>query len=593
MSSEHAPLLQWSNLTYSVADEKDTRKNLIYSVSGFVGSGETLAILGGSGAGKTTILNILSGNISSSGLSGEVLFKGASRPANWKKVVGYVQQSDLMMSCVTVKESLMFSSELRGIPRPYEENAKLVDEAIHTLGLRTCEDNIVTSVLKGDEISGGQKKRVAVGNEVVADCQILAMDEPTTGLDSFTASSLVAAITECVRKRGIAAILTIHQPRLEVLKLFDRIMFMSQGRVICMGNFEFVLKYFQGLGYPCPTSMNPADYFLDISTADHRNELLKENSMVRIQTLIESWESYEEKHPTKCLRSSSPKEAASTPTRSWWYQYKTLFKRDLKSMLRDGITVPGIIFQALFVTLLCCIVFFQVFKSNSAAFNILGALYTIPVNVIFPVITPILLWFPTNRLLIERENATGAYTLSALFFARCSTYLPLSWLRTFVTTAIQYWIIGFRPGFEYFLMFNWLMMCLVFTSVGIGMCIGTIVPDQKLTQIIAPVFLGTFMYFGGVMSSGSSIPWVFGWLKYLSLNYWGSQGFILSQLKGLPATQIGSGGGPSGDAILASNQFNVTLEPWLCSLMLLCIGAIFYLVGALVIGRNYRAKINI
>ena len=120
-------------------------------------------------------------------------------------------------------------------------------------------------------ISGGERKRVSICNELVADPRLIFMDEPTSGLDSFTALTICEALKEYVERDRETILMTIHQPRLNLLRLFSAIIILSQGKVVFFGSVDEALDHFASLGYHCPEGENPADYFLDLATVSNKS----------------------------------------------------------------------------------------------------------------------------------------------------------------------------------------------------------------------------------------------------------------------------------------------------------------------------------
>lgn len=135
-----------------------------------------IAIMGSSGAGKTTLLNVLAGRVATGDIEGEILVNSRPRGQNWKRVVGYVEQDDVMYRTLTVRETITFAALLR-LPRYFtkEQKKARVEEVITELGLAKCANTII-----GDEenrgISGGERKRVAIGIELVTNPRLLFLD---------------------------------------------------------------------------------------------------------------------------------------------------------------------------------------------------------------------------------------------------------------------------------------------------------------------------------------------------------------------------------------------------------------------------------
>ncbi|KAJ2839112.1 hypothetical protein J3B02_006324, partial [Coemansia erecta] len=183
-----APILSWSNLNYDVKTKQGSRC-LLHDISGSIYPGELVAIMGSSGAGKTTLLNVLSGRVQGGRLYGEINFDGSKRnPHNFKRMLAYVEQDDLMFPQLTVDETLLASAGLRLPDEKYTKADKRerVDTVMRDLRLSHVKDTRIGGYgARG--VSGGERKRVSIGVELVTDPAILVLDEPSSGLDSSSA----------------------------------------------------------------------------------------------------------------------------------------------------------------------------------------------------------------------------------------------------------------------------------------------------------------------------------------------------------------------------------------------------------------------
>ncbi|KAJ1553624.1 ATP-binding cassette sub- G member 2, partial [Cladochytrium tenue] len=248
-------------------------RRVLDGISGSVASGEMLAIMGSSGAGKTTLLNCLSGRLeAATKLSeGTITYDGAPRDARlWRRVAAFVEQDDALRAQLTVRETVAYAARLR-LPaadlRPAEKLA-VADAMIRNLRLARCADSRV-----GDDdargVSGGERKRTAIAQELVGCPDILFLDEPTSGLDSSSA----LAVTETLRRdavhSGRIVVATIHQPSWALLSLFDKVVFLAAGGVAYFGPPRAAARHFARLGHKIPANQNPADFFMDLLTVDH------------------------------------------------------------------------------------------------------------------------------------------------------------------------------------------------------------------------------------------------------------------------------------------------------------------------------------
>ncbi|KAJ2651813.1 hypothetical protein GGH99_007625, partial [Coemansia sp. RSA 1285] len=174
------PILSWSDLNYDVRT-KDGDRRVLSNISGSIYPGELVAIMGSSGAGKTTLLNVLAGRVQGGRLYGNIRFNGTKRnPREFKRMLAYVEQEDLMYATLTVKETLTVSAKLRLPNEKFTDREKKsrVDEIMRQLRLSHIADTqIGGNNMRG--VSGGERKRVSIGIELVTDPSILVLDEPS------------------------------------------------------------------------------------------------------------------------------------------------------------------------------------------------------------------------------------------------------------------------------------------------------------------------------------------------------------------------------------------------------------------------------
>lgn len=248
-------------------DDGPKTKDILKGLSGAVHPGQLLALMGPSGAGKTSLLNCLSGG--STAYTGTILLNGRPWNNTLKRCTAYVQQDDLFLPQLTVHEHLSCVAVLRmdhGLSEQEREAA--VEDAIDMLGLEKCRDTLIGDPAITRGISGGERKRLSIAGEIVNDPSLIFLDEPTSGLDSFMAESVITQLRELasnpVRPRTVIA--TIHQPSSQAYKLFDQLNLIADGRNAYLGSASGVIPYFEAFGplFACPERMNPSDYFLSL-----------------------------------------------------------------------------------------------------------------------------------------------------------------------------------------------------------------------------------------------------------------------------------------------------------------------------------------
>ncbi|MCJ1413505.1 hypothetical protein MMC19_007611 [Ptychographa xylographoides] len=263
MADHKASSLQFENVSYSL-----NGKQILSDVQGIAHPGQVMAIMGASGAGKTTFLDILARKNKRGIVDGHFFVNGEKViDAEYRSVVGFVDQDDTMLPTLTVHETILTSALLR-LPRDMNISIKeqKVYEVEKQLGIYHIKDQLIGSEEgKGRGISGGEKRRVGIACELVTSPSILFLDEPTSGLDAFNAYNVIECLVTLAKNYNRTVIFTIHQPRSNIVALFDQLMLLAKGRVVYSGPFSGCQQYFDQIGYTCPPGFNIADYLVDLT----------------------------------------------------------------------------------------------------------------------------------------------------------------------------------------------------------------------------------------------------------------------------------------------------------------------------------------
>nr|QVT92381.1 ABC transporter [Salvia miltiorrhiza] len=244
---------------------KGKNKHLLRCVTGKLVPGHVSAVMGPSGAGKTTFLSALLGKAAGCTITGSILINGKNEPMqSYKRIIGYVPQDDIVHGNLTVEENLWFSARCRlAADLEKAEKVLVVERVIESLGLQHIRDSLVGTVEKRG-ISGGQRKRVNVGLEMVMEPSLLILDEPTSGLDSSSSLLLLRALRREALE-GVNICMVVHQPSYTLYKMFDDLILLAKGGLtVYHGPVKKVEEYFSGLGIVVPERVNPPDYYIDI-----------------------------------------------------------------------------------------------------------------------------------------------------------------------------------------------------------------------------------------------------------------------------------------------------------------------------------------
>jgi len=240
---------------------------VIEDCTGIASAGEVVGVLGPSGCGKTTLLTSIVGSALELGASalmyGAVLIDGVPRQG---QDVAYVPQADTLIPTLTVAECIRYSALLR-LPRstPIDQIHSRVAGVLEELGLSHVADSPVGGSGNIRGVSGGERRRVTIGMELVTDPSIIVLDEPTSGLDSYTAINLIRSL-RTVAAGGRVVIASLHQPSKDMFYALDSVVLMGHGRILFRGRPEEAESALSTAGVPCPKDTAVAEHMLKVAS---------------------------------------------------------------------------------------------------------------------------------------------------------------------------------------------------------------------------------------------------------------------------------------------------------------------------------------
>ena len=407
------------------ADKDEEERRLLDNVWGEVPAKETTAIMGPSGAGKTSLLNILAGRASSHGrlqIEADIRLNNYSVDPSKvavRRQIAFVAQDDSLQVTQTPREAIRFSARLR-LPRGTTDADldELTNKMLEELGLTHCADTIVGGALiKG--ISGGERKRTSVGVELVTKPALVFLDEPTSGLDSYSAVQLCQVLKK-VANAGASVLFTIHQPSSEIFNSFDHLILMNKGRVMYQGAVGVVPEYFANNGHGMPKNYNPADWIMNVAQSVDIKQLDLDGFFPEDDRPVEeafgSGEDTTNHDALGITKRSNPGEddedfddrPVSTVT-----EVTMLFQREATHFRRDTASLFSKYFLTLFLGILIGVIFLDVGVSDNAnQSNVqsrFGALIMCMMMGMFGTAQDALLGFPAERPVFLREYSTNHY----------------------------------------------------------------------------------------------------------------------------------------------------------------------------------------
>jgi ABC-type multidrug transport system ATPase subunit len=508
-------------------DPASDPKRILHSASASMPAGSLTAIIGGSGSGKTTMLNTMSERIASGRMrvGGRTLFNGMEGVSSVRSA--YVMQQDILLPTLTVRETLRYSADLR-LPPPTTEadRRKVVEEVILELGLKECADTrIGNHQHKG--CSGGEKRRVSIGVQLLSNPSVLFLDEPTTGLDATSAFQLIRTLKGLAQK-GRTIITTIHQPRSEIWGMFDGLVILTRGSPVYSGKAADCIPWFKNLGMELPPFVNPAEFLIDIAAIDNRTPELESASSERVERLKSAW--VEESHKLYDEKStltpgSIPVHEAQSSKSSlhspFIRQTRVLTSRSFVTTYRDPLGMAGALVEAVGMGVMSGWVFFQLGSDQSGIRSREGALYNAAALQGY-----LILMFETYRLsidiqLFDRErNENVVDVLPFLLSRRLARLLTEDLPVPLVFSLIFYFMAGFRAEGSTFLTFFSVVLLCQYIAVTFAMTCIAAARSFPSASLIANLGYTIQAMACGFFIQSNSIPVYVRWLKWTAYVYY-------------------------------------------------------------------------
>lgn len=498
-------------------------KPLLTSVSASLTPGTLTAIMGGSGSGKTTLLNTVSARISSSRLqqSGSIRFN--SQPGIHTVRSAYVTQTDILVPTLTARETLQYSADLRLPPSSTAtDRTRVVDEVIRELGLKEAADTRVGSA-NHRGLSGGEKRRVSIGVQMLANPSVLFLDEPTTGLDASSAFQLVQTLKNLAAK-GRTVVLTIHQPRSEIWALFDNVILLSKGSAVYSGPMSDCVPWFEDQGFPMPAFVNPADYLVDLAAVDNRTPELEEETTGRVERLRLAWTEVSGKHLPPDNASSGEKGlngrmnlAGVKQAASFTRQLRVMTSRTLKTTYRDPMGMLAALMQAVVMGLCTGYIFFNLNRDQSGIRSRQGFMYTTAALEGYLFLSLEVYRLTQDLPLFDREHSEGCATaLPFLISRRLARFMTEDLPVPILFSVISYWMAGLDRDASRFMTYFAITLINQYIAVTCAMCCVTASRNFAGASLIANMAYTLQSFACGYFIQSNTIAVWLRWLKYLT-----------------------------------------------------------------------------
>ncbi|KAI3966758.1 hypothetical protein MKW92_025066 [Papaver armeniacum] len=619
-------VLAFSNLTYGINTSKglnfrgilgrkdpevltstrSKKKMLLNDISGEAREGEILAILGPSGSGKSTLIDALANRISKESLGGSVTMNGETLESGVLKMISaYVMQDDLLYPMLTVEETLMFSAEFR-LPGSISKAKKMerVQKIIDELGLRDAAKTII-----GDEghrgISGGERRRVSIGVDMIHDPILLFLDEPTSGLDSSCAF-MVVKVLQRIARSGRIVIMSVHQPSSRVVCLLDQLIFLSLGETVYYGSPDNLSPFLLDYGHCIPENEDRTEFMLDLY-----REL--EGVPDGTRSMVEFNKAWQKKlnHPSnseystgldQTLKEAIPRgkliysEIGLTSfANPFWVEIVVLVKRSLTNSTRT----PNVIMVQIGVAVVLASAYGSVFwhlDKTELGVQERIAFFALMMTTIFFGSSDRLAVCFRDEYIFMRETSYNAYRRSSYVVYRSIIDIPIILVLSIILASITFWSVGLDGGYSGFLFYYVVVVATFLAGHSLVTLVSGLVSDIKTGFVVVMPLSGLFLLFSGFFRHRDRIPSYWIWFHYTSVVKYTFQATLLNEFDN-PNFCLIEGVNPNMSCLVTGldivrKQAATDLSKWSCLWITLAI-SVFYKITyylCLLFGSRNRRK---
>mmetsp|Transcript_84357 Transcript_84357/g.149133 ORF Transcript_84357/g.149133 Transcript_84357/m.149133 type:complete len:1017 (-) Transcript_84357:168-3218(-) len=489
-----------------------------------VRSGELFAMMGPSGAGKTTMLQLMTRQLQGGQESGAVLLNGEHLGfETFRRHAVYVEQYDTHWGYLTCRETMHYASSLSFTDRP-EQQVQRAERMMERLGLVECADTKAgNDFLKG--LSGGQRKRLALGVALLTGPVLMFLDEPTSGLDAASAASVTSYLKKVAQESNVMVVATIHQPSTDVFLSFDRVLFMANGREAYQGPTSQVASYCSSIGHPLPAMTNPADHFLMLVNSEFR-------SRAEVDKVIGVWkpslrppqEGLQALGKTLMYAPTSELESSQNVSVSSFGQSLILLRRAVLNSIRDPSLYLGRMATFLLANSFFALIYWSARdpKQDTADPRVRLLIWFVAVPSVFSVVTV----YGSNDefRLIRGEIINGLTRRTPYLIANFLCQIPYMFALSLSSLTIP-WFIGLYP-WDLFALAVCTMTAMLWTFESIGQLLGTIFRNAIVGMLAMVSLWFCCFLFMGVFLSKSLIAWPFRALVYALPLSWTVNGVV-------------------------------------------------------------------
>ena len=530
--------LAWRDIHYYVdvgGRKSKVTKHLLKGINGFSKPGTLTALMGSSGAGKTTLMDVIAGRKTMGKITGDILVNGRPKDTkSFNNLTGYVEQQDLHMGLHTVREALDFSAKIR-LPASVTKKQRddWVEEVMQLVGLARIGHRIIGDAATPG-LSPGQMKLVTIAVELVANPSVLFLDEPTSGLDAPSAYRIMKAVSR-IAQTGRSVLCTIHQPSSELFFMFDRLLLLrSGGEEVFFGDIgphaAALVDYFENSSTSkqpprLPAGQNPANWMLDVIGAGVHSD--EGGAIAALDFEAQDWHAIWKASKLRADAAaeteflSHPGNAGEDaieavrhqPYIGWWSRYYQVQKRYYVMHWRNVPTNLSRLILMIVLGVLLGLIYLQINRSSFT--GVVSFLAVIFLGIAFPASVSTASAFPSffrQRAVYYRESTIGMYDYWTFSLGMTVVELPYIFFALIFFVVPFYFMVGFVYSGTLFFKFLLVVYVQALVYMFLSQLWMALCPSQISSNIINGLFMSLFFMFGGLFIKASAMP--SGWKWY-------------------------------------------------------------------------------
>ncbi|KAG2506622.1 hypothetical protein JM16_009120 [Phytophthora kernoviae] len=533
-------------------------KHALHPMSGIIKPGSMTLILANPGAGKSTFLKALAGKLqdnSQTEIGGEILYSGLrGEEIDLIKLTGLVDQTDNHIPTLTVRETFKFA-DMCVNGRPEDQPEEMRDIAalrtelfLQILGLENCADTVVgDALLRG--VSGGERKRVTVGEVLVGGQSLFLCDEISTGLDSAATFDIIKSMRTWCKALGGSSIVALLQPTPEVVEMFDDILMINEGHLVYHGPRTEILDYFEERGFSCPPRVDPADFLIEVTsgrghryangrvetkdlavTSEAFNSLFCQSDIYKKTHEAISkgfnehqFENAEDFKKAKSVANLARSKQVSEFGLAFVPSTQLLLNRQKLVWLRDPPLLWGKLIEALIIGLVMGMIYYNV---NSTYY----------LRMIFFSIAlfqrqawqQITISFQLRKV-FYKQRARNFFRTTSYAIAESVVQIPVNVAVSFILGVFFYFMSGLTRSFEKFIVFYVVLLAFQHAISAYMTMLSALSPSITVGQALASISVSFFLLFSGNIILADLIPEYWIWMYWFSPISWALRSNMLSE----------------------------------------------------------------